>query len=329
VLDAFSDVVAVLRNDSGSQRSLVMIGPEWDGGTKADEAILRIPTNNAWVVVRTAVENSRDLAEAQGLQRAFVIEPGASSRSDPAFGMRIPSRPNGEQFLTVVNAALASGPLPQIHAERLACFESAGLSSGARDAEVKLDPAMLRAWDANIADFYDEAGRALETAGSLHFGWRYPASNLAEFGTDDVYRTAIALGGLAALPVREAINPVAYVDAEGFRLTGASQYRLQIPGKVPVDGFWSLTLYESDGAGRWFLYRNPIERYSMGSASSGLKRSRDGALLVDIAHTRPAHAENWLPAPNGQFLLVFRAYRPQDPFINGTFRLPPIGRVNE
>ena len=55
--------------------------------------------------------------------------------------------------------------------------------------------------------------------------------------------------GIGANTPAEAIYPTALADSDGALLTGANRYRLvfrrgQLP---PVRGFWSLTMYDSDG----------------------------------------------------------------------------------
>jgi len=236
-------------------------------------------------------------------------------------------RPDGSQFLAVVNTVLARGPLPPEQAERFDCLGQAKALPGNTSAAPQIDLAMGAEFDRHLGNLFDETAQAFENSGNLHLRWRYPQANIAEFGSDDLYRSAIALGGLAALPVSEAINPLTVHDADGLLLNGASRYRITIPADVPVDAFWSLTLYESDGAGRWFLYDNPIDRHAVNSVATEFQPEADGTVVLDISHT-PGASANWLPAPQGRFLLVFRAYRPNSNFLDGTFYLPAVKRVD-
>lgn len=327
LMHAFSDAFAILRNDTTEPREVLIVGPDWGGRAARDETIVRAPTRDAWLVVRIHVKGAVDLDAAQRLQSAFILERTGDLPLDGDFKARIPERPDGAQFLSVVNTALARGPMPQVQAGRLGCFSGAGIGPGATGSLPEVEPAMLQVWNDNIDRFYSEAMQAFEEAGTLRDGWRYPGSNIAEFGTDDVYRTAMALGGLAALPVHEASCPMTSVDADGAALSGRSRYKIRIPGDVPVDAFWSMTLYESDGAGRWFLHENPINRYAISSTTAGVKREKDGAIIVAISHEEVLDEVNWLPAPKGNFRLVFRAYRPQPALIEGTFTLPPVERI--
>lgn len=317
----------MLRNESDTTRVFLIVGPGWDGEAPPGATLIRSPTRDAWLVVRTFVNGPGDLAEAQAQQRAFRLVPTVKTMETVLADPLVPLKPGGDDFLRVVNGALARGPLPPEHAERPPCFAAAGLVAKESASLDRHPTAPHEAWNANIDRFYDEARRAFETAGNLHNGWRYPAANIAQFGTDDIYRSAMALAGLAATPQDEALNPVATTDARGGALNGSRRFQLRIPGRIPVDGFWSLTLYESGGSGRWFLYDNPIDRYAISTSSIGLFREPDGSIIIDILHAPLDGAHNWLPAPKGDFMLVFRAYRPNRALIDGSFRLPPVDRV--
>lgn len=325
LMDMFSDAFAVLRNEGQTARRFLIVGPHWRGRAQPGETIVRSPTRDAWLVGRTFVQGPDDLAAAQRLQAGYSI---ATAHTPEDGGASLASRPDAEQLLAAVNAALSRGPVPKAHAVRLDCFATAGIVPGDHDTFARLTPAMRQAWHDSIDSFHDAARQAFENAGTLRGGCRYPAANIARFGTDDVYRTAMAVGGLAAMPIDEAINPITMQDDTGQPLTGARRYRLRVPGDVPVAGFWSLTLYKSDGAGHWFLHANPIDRYAIGSNSAGLVREADGSIIVEIANEPPAAGGEWLPAPTGRFLLVLRAYRPGRAMRDGRFVLPPVEMVN-
>jgi hypothetical protein len=325
LMHVFSDAFAILRNDGQGTRHFLIVGPDWDGASRRGEIIIRSPTRDAWLVARTFVERADDLDEAQRLQGEYRIEGIAYALGKVETA--IPERPNGNQFLEVVNTVLGRGSLPPQQAERLGCLGQTKAWRGDASIAQQIDPAMGREFDRHIADLFGETILAFEHSGNLRKGWRYPQPNIAQFGSDDLYRSAIALGGLAALPVSEAINSMTVHDADGAPLDGSGRYQITIPANVPVDAFWSLTLYESDGAGRWFLYDNPIDRHAVNSMANEIRREPDGTILLEISHDRPIAPANWLPAPKGRFLLLFRAYRPAPRFLDGSFALPAVKRV--
>jgi hypothetical protein len=56
----------------------------------------------------------------------------------------------------------------------------------------------------------------------------------------------------------------------------------------------------------------------------------DGSLRLHLSHEAPtgqAAQANWLPAPDGQFALIVRAYVPTQPLLDGTYKLPNVQRL--
>ena len=70
----------------------------------------------------------------------------------------------------------------------------------------------------------------------------------------------------------------------------------------PVDGFWSLTMYDAE----YFFVANPLNRYTL-SQRNKLKTNADGSIDLYIQHESPGKDKesNWLPAPKD-------AVRPDD-----------------
>jgi hypothetical protein len=60
-----------------------------------------------------------------------------------------------------------------------------------------------------------------------------------------------------------------------------------------------------------------------------LKFAADGSLTITMSKNEPADAvakANWLPAPDGQFALIVRAYVPTRPVLDGSYKLPNVER---
>jgi hypothetical protein len=115
------------------------------------------------------------------------------------------------------------------------------------------------------------------------------------------------------------------VDQAGEKLDGAHRYVLTFPkGELPpVDFFWSITMY--DGVTQVPIH-NPIERYSIGDRTPGLKRGEDGSLSIYFQHEAPGEGRdsNWLPAPAGPFYVILRTYGPKPPLLSGEYEIPAI-----
>ncbi len=160
-------------------------------------------------------------------------------------------------------------------------------------------------------------------------GWSGPPGQPGDFATDYASRAQCALAGLGLLPREEAMYFSTASDATGATLNGGSRYVLSFPsaGLPPVDAFWSLTIYRTDENNRRWLVPNAINRYSIGSHTPGLYYGADGSLEISIQHLRPTNDEgNWLPAPEGPFLLTLRAYRPRRELYAGVYTIPEVRR---
>ena len=329
LLDLFTDNQAVLgtrANGSGGGRYW-LAGPRWRGRPPPGATLVRLPVDEAWVIVRVLVDGPTDLKAAIAAQQGFTLAASVPTTARlPRAAM--PAAGDAAAFLDRANELLARGPLPPVITRRARQIAGAGILPGTTGAFAALSPAMQDAWQQGYKTYERDMREGLAQVGVTRQAWVYPAPGLGRFGTDWLYRSRIALAGLGALPIEEATYLTAVVDAAGAPLDGRSSYRLRVPADIPVDGFWSITMYQREDDGRTFLVANPIERYSIGNRTPGLVRNGDGRVDIVMSASAPvAGTANWLPAPAGPFRVSFRAYLPRAPFIQGRFMLPPIERA--
>lgn len=123
----------------------------------------------------------------------------------------------------------------------------------------------------------------------------------------------------------EAVYWWSNVDGSGHALDGRHDYLMRFPpGGLPPNGaFWSLTM----GDARNRFVANSIDRYSV-SDRSGLVPNADGSIDIYIQNAAPqGHEANWLPAPEGAFLLWLRVYLPGAAILDGAYQVPPVVRA--
>jgi hypothetical protein len=143
-----------------------------------------------------------------------------------------------------------------------------------------------------------------------------------------VTRAAIqCLGGIVANDPAEAVYLNTFTDVADKKLSGANRYVLHF-GKEEfpkVEAFWSMTMYDLT----YNLVANPINRYSIGNRTKGLKFDPDGGLTMFIQNDSPGKDKesNWLPAPKGEFYLILRAYMPGEAIVAQTWRPPAVTPV--
>jgi hypothetical protein len=78
------------------------------------------------------------------------------------------------------------------------------------------------------------------------------------------------------------------------------------------------------------LVKNPIDRYLINSPMlPNLHLDDDGSLTILIQTDSPGknREANWLPAPNGPFMLAMRYYFPKPELLDGKWKSPAVERI--
>src|SRR5271156_5667689 len=141
-------------------------------------------------------------------------------------------------------------------------------------------------------------------------GWTSP-SNGANWGYDYLSRAATAKSNMYDNAPQETRYIYTDFDSTKERLNGAHVYTVTFAAKQtpPVDGFWSLTLYDKEH----LFSPNSLGRYSVGTKSKSMKQNADGSLTIYVQNSSPDAEKktNWLPSPKDDFSLYIRAYWPK------------------
>jgi hypothetical protein len=328
VMNMYTDNDAVLgtRTVGNGGGRFTLVGPQETG---SGPGVVRVATPHAWILVRTLVDGEQDLAAAHAVQDGLLLE-GAATPLPPAYATRHAS---WSDYFTSAQQLLVADPPPATDRRILNQIAPLGL-----DARGGFDPSRFSPAEvADIAAGVEDARSGLIQGGggapAVIQGWTYPRSDVGIFGQDYAFRANVALVGLAALPNVEAMYMRPVTDeGRGGIITGDAAYRLSFEkGKFPpVDAFWSLTMYEVTDEKQAFLTRNPINRYSIGDRTPGLKFNDDGSLDIWISRADPggARSANWLPAPaEGPYRMTFRTYLPRADIVNGSWRIPALQKL--
>ncbi|MDZ5454612.1 DUF1254 domain-containing protein [Labrys sp. ZIDIC5] len=119
--------------------------------------------------------------------------------------------------------------------------------------------------------------------------------------------TASAWGGN---PDKEAV----YLNVFPEKNDGKTIYGLKVPVGVPVDGFWSVTVYNAEG----FFTPNAFSAYSLNNLTA--KKSQDGSFDIQFGGC-DGKIPNCLPVTAGWNYMI-RLYRPHAEIRNGAWTFP-------
>lgn len=323
LMDMFSDNFAVLGTRSTGQDggTFTLVGPT----AAAPAGAIRSPAPWVWAMARVVVHGPDDVAAALALLHSFDCDAAPARSWAPGAERTGP----WATWFRAANALMIENPAPAT--DRRMLHRMAPLGLGRPDFDpTRFTAAEGAAIEAGLVDAI-ALTRSMGFGGREVGGWVYPAANTGNFFQDYVGRARIAIAGLAALPPAEATY-LAAIPPEGRLFDGDGPWRLRFPaGQLPpVDAFWSLTMYEAQADGAFFLTENPIDRYTIGDRTPGLMPNEGGSLDIWIARTSPGddRAANWLPAPaRGPFLVILRAYLPGAEIVAQTYVPPAIERV--
>lgn len=319
--------------------SYLIAGPKWQGGTPHGiTKVFRSETDLVSVVGRTQLLNPGDLDNVKRIQAGYQVRSlsefertpappaapavqwakplaDADERTSPEFfnlfafllQFTVPAHPS-ETALRERFAAIGIEPGKRFDVSGLSADERAALVAGMADGQ--------RAIDERRASLGGKTDRL--------FGDRTFLEN------DFVARATGTQVGIGANSREEALYPILEKDADGEPLDGrAHHYALRFaPGALPpVEAFWSITMYDLP---RQLLVRNPLSRYLVNSPMlPGLKTDADGGLTIDIQAESPGaeRESNWLPAPNGPFIMFMRYYWPKADLLDGRWTTPAVVKV--
>ncbi len=111
----------------------------------------------------------------------------------------------------------------------------------------------------------------------------------------------------------------AYAQVVAPKNDGTTIYKMNVK-QVPVDGFWSVSVYNADG----YFEKNPYDAYSLNNITA--KKEADGSINVQFGGC-DGKIPNCIPIMKGWNAAV-RLYRPRAEILNGKWKFPEPQAVN-
>ncbi|HEY5850000.1 MAG TPA: DUF1254 domain-containing protein [Lysobacter sp.] len=323
-------------NDGGTY---LIAGPKWQGETpKGISKVIRSETDLVTVVGRTQLLNPGDLGNIEKIQAGYKIQPLSSFLGTPApaaapavnWPAPIPpgqDRDSPEFFNQLAFLLQFAQPTNASETALMQRFARLGIEPGKPFDPGMLSPELQAAVKQGMADGQkqiDDKRASLGGKTDALFGDRAFLKN------DYVARATGTQVGIGANSREEALYPILDKDADGQPLDGSKgKYTLRFaPGQLPpVNAFWSVTMYDLP---QQLLVKNPINRYLINSPMlPGLKKDSDGGLTIYVQPQSPGKDKeaNWLPSPNGPFVMFMRYYWPKQELLDDQWKTPAVTKA--
>jgi hypothetical protein len=345
MLSLWSDVFAVPGTRTTGRnvaRDFLVVGPNWQGQAPAGLELIRSPTRFVSILGRTQTNGVADYENVHKIQAGFKVTPLSAwgkgdyvppkGKVDASTDMKTPPPEQVEKMDAATFFARFAelvkdnppGPFdyPMIHR-----LERLGFKAGQNFDLNTASPEIRRAFELGTEDGRAQVlSEGKKAAGEGGRGWVY-RTNGGTYGTDYLYRAAIAQCCLGYNLPQDAVYPSLSTDSEGRPFDGGGKYVLRFEKGTlpPVNAFWSVTAYDKDG----YFIPNALKRQALGDRDK-LVTNADGSLDLFIQAEPPGKDKeaNWLPVAAGEpFNLLLRLYSPRTEILDGTWTPPPVKKA--
>ena len=342
LLDMWTDVFASPGwRTTGTQAGNFLVTPRgWSGIVPAGFTQIEAPTPYVWIIGRTKTDGPADYDAVHKIQAGYKITPlsewgktpkPVEAKIDPSIDMKTPPKiqvdtMKGGSYFAYAAELLKLQPPHLTDQPIVAQMKRIGIEPGKSFDISRVDPVVRKALEAA-----PEAGQQLmawkvPTIARVANYWSMNTDTMGVYGNYYLKRAIVAQLGLGANLPEDAIYPLNLGDETGKPLDGANKYTIHFDmgAAPPVNAFWSITLYDSDG----FQVANGLNRFAV-SSWMPFKYNTDGSLDLYFQNESPGTDKevNWLPAPKGAFNLTMRLYAPKSDALTGRWNPPPITKV--
>jgi hypothetical protein len=328
------------RTTGTKAQKYAITGPNWSGTLPEGVVEYKSPTALVWIIGRTYCTGTpEDYKAVHAIQDQYTLVPlSAYGKSyippkgvvDPSVDMNTPvkdqiSNMDTAAFFQLLAKLMKDNPPAKADAPIVERMAQIGIVPGEEFSISKLDSAVAERLKGvpklaleKIEAHFDKFGKQVN-------GWTV-FTDTGTYGTEYLNRALVTLIGLGANLPQDAVYPTSKTDANGKLYSGKNKYTFHFEkGQFPpVNGFWSLTMYNA----KMFFIENPLNRYTL-SQRNRFNENSDGSVTLYIQNENPGKDKeaNWLPAPEGEFVLILRLYWPKEQspsILNGTWAPPAV-----
>jgi hypothetical protein len=321
------------RTNGATGGSFLVAGPDWLGETPPGiKRVFHSPTQFALAFYRTQLFGPDDLQAVWQIQDQFRVQPLSQYLGRPAPApapalqwvdpLDVRKEPTSMRFFSVLNWMLQFMPALEDERDLRKTFASIDVkpSPGFAEPDEATRTTLVQGMQAGLQQMTAHLGQ-VKSSGEL-FGSRQ------FLGHNYLARAVAAMVGILGNSAEEYLGIGYHGDSSGQPFDGSRAYRIKFTPDTmpPVRAFWSITVYDA----AMLLYANPLQRYVINSPMvDHLVKDPDGGFTLCVQHESPGvdKETNWLPVPQGNFNLTFRAYQPEAAILDFTYSAPPVVMV--
>jgi len=339
--------------DGGKGGKFLILPPGYKGEVPGGYYVYRSGTNNVFIFLRSFYQSLDNIKPAVDVLMQSVLYPLGKKESAAKMKFEFASgKPHEMLPRTDATAFQQLKYLVDTEGRNLADPDWLGMLAGlgivrgkpfnpdARTTKILSDAAMTAYKTSRVIGLQGTGGDVdlriykdrqwVNPVNNLHSRWPKSLVDLTFASRAGGYRAldariwfftdyySISPGMVSMTPGKGAFYMIAFNDADGKPLVGATSYKVKLPPNIPAALFWSVTLYEAENASG---LDNGQPFPSLGKLNNP-RPDADGSTTLYIGPKAPAGAEgNWLATVPGRgFFAILRLYAPTKPALDGSWK---------
>ncbi len=327
--------------DRGKGGKYLFLPPGYKGEVPKGYFVMRPGSFITWVVWRSFLTKGDPAPGVAAVKKFTKIYPLSQASNPPKLKFvdmsGIPFNmvgPSNFRFWEMLNEVVQHEPTKEVDATTLGFWAAIGIQKGtpfAPDARMKriltqaaaVGDATARALFYRVrekaANYYDNRHWKRPFVGGYKFEWQPGVANLSGSAMFFFAGTGVTPAMNTQIVGEGSAYPWTAVDANNHSLDGGKNYKLHLPGPIPVKRFWSVIVYDTQT--RSMLQTD--QRFpSVSSQSKDLRVNPDGSVDVYFGPKAPAGEKgNWVQTiPGKSWFMILRLYGPLKPWFDKTWR---------
>jgi hypothetical protein len=336
-LDVFGTIIET-KISTTRPGTYALVGPDWEGNLPDGVRKIRMPENNAELIIRSdkySASGENQIAEARRFRRELRMTSLSNYREHPREGLPFiaPELFTAPRLKVMADEALTTNPTPFLNTLQAAMHSKTTrpLTESDRRLSRRFDHVFDDASPLTMSRIFLAANAAhtqIVDRWLSHTDSNYWVNfdNIGDWGRSYLDRAALT----EYIQLGNGASTAGYYDGF-FDYRGVPLDTSAVPAytltfskeEIPdAERFWSLTAYLPESV---TLVPNSARKYVVGSYTPGLTENPDGSVTIYMQPTRPVRVPvaNWLPVPEGPFNVLLRVYGPTGNTAPGKDYVPP------
>ena len=327
--------------DKGKGGKYLFVAPDYKGEIPDGYIVIHTRGYRHWLIMRLIVKDGDVKSSVDAFKAGFSMYPLAKADNPPKqvfhnfSGKKYSTiHANNEEFYDEINTSIQYEPTTAFSPEINGQMATIGIKKGkefkpnARWKEILKEGATMGNASARAILFKPRNENAFFYPGKRQWysplaGGSHEFLNNNELVQSDrtmmlYYATGITPSMVLPKPGTGSVYEITARDSKGNYLNGGKNYKITLPGPIPINNFWSFMVYDAQTRS---VLETDQKSGGVDGNKKGLKTNKDGSVTVYFGPNPPkGHEKNWAQTMPGKgYTILLRLYGPLKPWYDRTW----------